>query len=167
MAWITHSPIGLALMLAGAGCSAGDALPVASARTLDPIAFFIGRTHGQGQLTKLLGGTTPVTVDSVGRRQSGMLVLDQRIREGTKVSARTWTMRPTGTNLYSGTLTDATGPVSILVAGARADIRYTMKGGLNVRQQLALQSDGATMINHLEVRKFGIRVAKLDEVIRK
>ena len=42
-----------------------------------------------------------------------------------------------------------------------------MKGGLEVRQQLALQSDGRTILNRLSVRKFGLEVAYLDETIRK
>ena len=42
-----------------------------------------------------------------------------------------------------------------------------MKNGMEVRQLLALQADERTVLNHLEVRKFGVRVAQLDETIRK
>lgn len=76
-------------------------------------------------------------------------------------------MRPGSAGHYSGTLTDAEGPVQFTVAGPRASIRYTMKGGLKVEQQLALQSDGNTILNRLEVHEFGVRVATLSETIRK
>jgi hypothetical protein len=72
-----------------------------------------------------------------------------------------------GPGHFTGTLTEATGPVDITVSGPRALIRYPMKGGLEVRQQLALQSDGRTVLNRLSVRKFGLEVAHLDETIRK
>jgi hypothetical protein len=76
-------------------------------------------------------------------------------------------MRQIGPGRFTGTLTDAVGPASIEVAGARATIRYRMKGGLDVSQQLALQPGGRTVLNRLTVTKFGIRVATLDETIRK
>ena len=42
-----------------------------------------------------------------------------------------------------------------------------MKKGFMVRQELALQPDGLTVLNRLEVFKLGVRVAWLDETIRK
>jgi hypothetical protein len=132
------------------------------------MAFFTGRTHGDGELDKLFSSPARVTVDSVGRRQGNTLILDQTIRGHEKLPRfRRWTMMRVAPNRYSGTLTDAAGPVLVTVAGARAYIRYTMKGGLKVEQQLALQSDSRTILNHLEVKKFGARVATLDETIRK
>ena len=76
-------------------------------------------------------------------------------------------MRGVSPNNYSGTLTEATGPVQFTILGPRAYINYTMKGGLHVNQQLALQSDGSTILNELEVHKFGVRVATLNETISK
>jgi hypothetical protein len=52
-------------------------------------------------------------------------------------------------------------------AGARAYIRYTMEGGFQVEQELALQGDGRSVVNRLQVKKFGVRVAILEETIRK
>jgi hypothetical protein len=57
--------------------------------------------------------------------------------------------------------------VSVDVAGPRATIRYTMRGGMRVEQQLALQADGRTLLNHLQVRRFGLRLATVTETIRK
>jgi hypothetical protein len=42
-----------------------------------------------------------------------------------------------------------------------------MRGGLDVDQQLTLQGDGKTLLNRLHVRKFGVRVAVVEETIRK
>jgi hypothetical protein len=155
--------------LALASCAPAGALPADAAARFDPAAFFLGRSHGDGTLRKLIGGSARISVDSIGRRErDGTLVLDQTIRVGAKPpSTRRWVMRQIGTGRFTGSLTDASGPVSIEVAGARATVRYQMKGGLNVAQQLALQPGGRTVLNRLNVTKFGIRVATLDETIRK
>ena len=42
-----------------------------------------------------------------------------------------------------------------------------MKHGLTVQQQLAEQPDGRTILNRLVVSKLGVRVATLNETIRK
>lgn len=149
------------------GCASNEQLP-AEAGALDPIAFFLGRTHGDAQLHKIFSKTVRVEVDGVGRRQNDTLVLDQTTQEGKDPpKQRRWVMQKIGPNRYTGTLTDAVGPVDIRVAGPRAFIRYKIKGGLTVRQQLALQRNQRTILNKLDVTKFGIRVASLQETIRK
>jgi hypothetical protein len=161
---------GLALAAAAlASCASAAPLPSAAGTTFDPTRFFAGRSHGQGVLRKLVGGSSTVVVDSVGRRdRAGTLTLDQTIREGARPPRqRRWIMQASGPGRYTGTLTDASGPVDVTVARSRATIRYRMKGGLDVEQHLAVQSDGRTVLNRLSVRKFGLRVAWLDETIRK
>ena len=155
-----------ALLLAG--CTEVR-LPAAGAGSLDPIAFFMGHTHGDGRFHQVLSGARAVQVDSAGQRQpDGSLLLTQRIaEEGKAPRTRQWVMKPAGLGRYTGTLTDAVGPVDVVVSGARAEVRYSMKKGLKVTQELALQPDGMTILNHLEVHKLGMRVAWLDETIRK
>ena len=168
MAWVLPRMAGLALTFAVSGCATSVVLPAGSGAALDPIAFFTGRTQGAGQLDRLFSSPVTVTVDSVGRRQGDTLILDQTIREGEKPPrVRRWTMRRVAPNRYTGTLTDAEGPVQIVVTGPRADIRYRMESGLGVHQQLALQSDGRTVLNRLQVEKFGLGLATLNETIRK
>lgn len=158
----------LALTLAACSCSTSPTLPAGSPIRLDPIAFFTGRTHGEGRLDKLFSSPVTISVEGVGRRAGDTFILDQTISDsGKSPHVRRWTMRPISPGHYSGSLTDASGPVQFTVAGPRAFIRYTMKGGLKVEQQLALQSDGNTILNRLEVHKFGVRVATLNETIRK
>jgi hypothetical protein len=142
-------------------------LPAGDA-TLDPIVFFTGVTNGKGSLDTLVARPVPVSVSSLGFPEHGGLKLIQRIREGDKPErVRTWTMRRTGEGRYTGTLTDAEGSVTISIAGPRGEIRYRTPSGLRIHQQLALQPDGATIVNRLEAYKFGIRVAVLDETIRR
>ena len=144
-------------------------LPADEGATFDPIAFFTGESRGEGELKIVFSGPRRISVRSTGRQDGrGGLVLDQRIREeGRPERTRRWTMRPVGRGHYSGTLTDASGPVSILVEGPRATITYPMAGGMAVSQQLALQKDGRTLLNHMTVTKYGVRVARVRETIRK
>jgi hypothetical protein len=157
--------LGLAVNLLG---SATSVVSAGSVAPLDPIAFFTGRTQGKGELDTLFRRPTSISVDSVGRREGDMLTLDQTIREGEKPArVRCWTMRRVAADRYTGTLTDAEGPVQVTVTGRRANISYRMKGGLGVDQQLTLQSDGRTLLNRMRVKKFGLEVATLTETIRK
>ena len=156
------------LALAACGCTRNAILPATAGTKFDPIAFFKGHTHGEGDLHKLFGKAVHVSVDSIGRTGGEGLILDQTIREGDKPpSLRRWTIRQIAPNRYTGTLTDAVGPVAAEVAGPRAVIRYTMRHGLKVEQQLAQQGDGQTVLNRLVVRKLGVRVATLSETIKR
>ena len=156
------------LGLAVGGCQAERDLPAASHAVFDPIALLSGRSEGKGHLKPLLGSAVAVAVQSRGLRRGETLVLDQIIKQGSKPPrVRRWTMLPAGPGRYSGTLTDASGPVQVDVTGPRARIRYRMTNGLEIDQRLALQSDGRTVLNRLEVRKLGLRVAVLNETIRK
>jgi hypothetical protein len=158
------SSIAAALLLTG--CTSVQ-LPAGTA-TLDPIAFFTGVTNGEGTLDTLIASPVPISVASLGFREHGGLKLIQRIEEGDRPPrVRTWIMKHAGAGRYTGTLTDAQGPVAISVTGPRAEVRYVTPSGLRIRQQLALQSDGATILNRLEAYKYGIRVAVLDETIRR
>ena len=150
------------------GCATAVLLPADSRSSLDPIEFFQGATQGEGTFHRIFAAPARLEVESTGiRKRNGDLVLTQRIRRsGEAPRTRTWIIRPVGPDRYTGTLTEAVGPVEITTNGPRASVRYAMKNGLSVRQQLALQSDGS-LLNHLEVRKWGMRVARVDETIRK
>lgn len=156
-------------VLALAGCATTVQLPADPDAAFDPVAFFTARSQGQGRLHQLFSSPKRLQVESLGQPDGrGGLVLTQAIRQGAKAPrTRTWTMWRVGPNRFTGTLTDAVGPVSVTTSGPRATIRYPMKGGLQVQQQLALQRDGRTLLNHLEVRKWGVRVARVEETIRR
>lgn len=156
------------LLIAFFGCNRNVVLPAAQNVSFDPIRFFNGHTHGEGELRKLFNKPVHVSVDSVGRMNDTGLVLDQTLREaGKPPTTRRWIIRRVAQDRYTGTLTDAVSPVTAEIVGPRAFIRYTMRHGLEVEQQLAQQSDGTTMFNRLTVQKLGVPVATLSETIKR
>lgn len=142
-----------------------DLPPVAAAPAFDPIAYFAGPTRGSGTLTTLSGVRKKVTVTSLGTPGAdGSLVLEQNIAtEGDGTRRRTWTIKRLGGGRYTGTLTEAVGPVTAEVSGNWMMIRYATND-YRVRQTLVLGADGQ-VANRLDVIKWGLNVARLGETI--
>lgn len=134
-----------------------------------PQGFFAGQTRGDGVLRIALSHARPVHVRGEGHLETdGTLVLVQRVTEGDKTPrTRTWHLHPAGTGQFSGTLSDAIGPVTADVQGNRLHLQFTAKGGLRIEQWLYLQPGGQIALNRMIVRKFGVRVAALSETIRR
>ena len=148
----------------------GTASPAAAPQPkLDMTGFFSGRSHGEGVLRLALHRPAKLITDSIGRKgRNGEFILVDTVREeGKPVRQRRWVMRPDGPNRFAGTLTDAVGPVNVTVAGTRATVRYKMKGGLNIDQQMELQRDGKTLASRITIRKLGLRVGRFEGTIRK
>lgn len=145
------------------------AAPAQAPRSFDPVAFFTGRTQGQGELKELMGKAKRTTTHSVGRvDKDGWLVLDQRVAvEGDPVRQRQWRLKLVAPGKYRGTLSDAKGPVEAEVTGQSARIRYVMKGGIKVQQVLTPLPGGRALGNRATFRKFGMKVATLTERIEK
>jgi hypothetical protein len=139
------------------------------ARAFDPIAFFSGRTDGVGKLDQVMASPKATHVMGTGSvRPGGLFVIDQTVEvEGDPVKHRQWRLRQTTPGHFSGTLSDASGPVTGVVTGNRMQIGYTMKGGMKVQQVLTLAPDGRSLGNSMKIRKFGIVVATVIETIRK
>ena len=154
------------LPLALVGC-ASRPLPAVDNVRFDPIRFFHGPSEGRGTLRKIVGAPVPISVSSESEGDLNLLKVTQVIREGSKPSRqRVWTIKRVGDG-FAATLTDAAGPVRIAVDGGRAFIHYRTKSGLAIDQQLALQDYSGVLCNRLTVRKFGVRVAILEETIRR
>jgi hypothetical protein len=156
----------LILATALAGCSvAAPATPP----TFDPLAFFTGASRGEGSLKVMTKTRVPIRVESHGRADGkGGIILDQTIREGNKPARqRRWVLRPTSATTVTGTITDNPGPVKGRMDGNRLLLHYTMKGGLKAEQVLTIQPGGRTLINRMTIRKFGMPVAHVNEVITK
>ena len=155
----------VALLLALAGCSKPP--PVAGS-SFDPLKFFSGHSHGNARLRTVLGSSRAIWVDSHGAPDGhGGLILDQRMTEqGKPPSARQWVLHPAGAGRWSGTLSDARGPVTIERTPTDVAIRYRMKNGAMVEQHLRQAPSGAVN-NALIVTRFGIRLATLSEQIQK
>lgn len=137
---------------------------------LDMVAFFTGRSHADNVMKVAFHVDKKLIVDSVGghNRKGEFVLIDTVREEGKPARERTWVMHPVGEGHFSGFLSDAVGPVDVVVNGPSATIRYTMKdGNLKIVQQLNLQGDGRTLANHVIAKKFGIRFARVDGTIRK
>ena len=145
--------------------------PAASADKpkLDMLAFFAGKTHAENVMKVVLKKPVPLIVDSIGGKgDRGDFVLIDTVREGDKpVRQRKWIMRQAGPNHFIGTLTDATGPVDIQIDGDTAMIRYVMKGGLKIEQQLKLSADGKSLSNQVTAKKVGLKFARVEGTVRK
>lgn len=154
----------LILLVALAGPASGS-----SDGKLDMIGFFTGKTHGDNVIRIAFHRPHKLIVDSVGgRNKEGEFVLIDNVQEEGKPAAkRTWLMHPVSADHFTGSLSEASGPVDITVSGDGATIRYVMKdGGLKIEQRLQMQHDG-TLANHVVARKFGMKFAQADGTIRK
>jgi len=137
---------------------------------LDMTAFFAGNSHADNVIKIAFHGPHKLIVDSVGgRNKEGEFVLVDTVREeGKPVRTRTWVMHPVGEGHFTGFLSDATGPVDVVVTGQTATIRYKIKdGSLKIVQRVELQGDGRTLTNHVVAKKFGLTFARVDGTIRK
>lgn len=160
----------LILLLALSACvGSSPPSPATTAPFFDPIEFFAGHTEGVGRLQVMLSHSRGVRIQGDGHvERDGSLMLVQHIEQQGKADrTRRWSIRSTGPGRYGGELTDAVGPVLASASGNVLRLRFTAKGGLHIRQWLALEPGGRTVHNHLVVRRLGIRVATLDETIRK
>jgi hypothetical protein len=147
--------------------AAGDA--VAAPDAIDPVIFFTGASHAEGRLREAFKRERRVSTDSVGRAEKdGLLILDQRMAiEGEPLRIRHWRLRQVGPNRFTGTLTDATGPVEAQIIGGSIRIRYPMKGGLKVESWLTAAPGAKAFDNKSIITKWGLKVATLTERIEK
>ena len=138
----------------------------AAARQFDPVAFFAGRTTGEGRLKKLFSSAQATHVSGRGRIEGGVLVLDQNVTiAGEKPRDRQWRLRAVSPGHWAGSLSDARGPVNASAAGAVLTIAYTSNEGMGIVQSVTLAADGRSARNLMKVRKLGMTVATLDETI--
>lgn len=140
----------------------------AIAAQFEPVEFFRGRTRGEGTLKAAFSKPKTIVVDGVGTAaKDGALVLTQTIHEpGKPPRTRTWRMRRDSPGRYSGNISDAVGPVRVDVEPSAIRIRYKDKDRLDFDQRLTLT--GARQLrNRMTIKRFGITVARYDEIIRK
>ena len=156
------------LLVAGIAVSTSSAA-AAPDPALDMIAFFTGKTHADNVIKIAFHAPHKLIVDSVGvRNKEGEFVLiDNVLEEGKPARRRVWVMHPDGANHFTGSLSDAIGPVDVSISGDSATISYVMKEGhMKVQQQLKMRHDGS-LSNSAIARKFGIKFATVDGTVRK
>lgn len=150
-------PVLLALLLAS------------STPVFAPEQFFVGRTEGVGTVQVIMSGKHKVRVQSRGRiDRGGALLLEQVVEEeGKPRRMRSWRLVRSGANRITGTLSDARGPVTGEVTGNVLHIRYRATEGPSVEQWITMQPGGRVARNRMIFRKFGMKVATVEETIRR
>lgn len=152
------------LLLAAAPAAAQPAEPGAALER-----FFTGRTEGAGTVHVILTGRHAVRDRARGRVERGnVLILDQVVEEeGKPRRSRTWRLVRGAAGRVTGTISDARGPVTGNVAGNVLNLRYRMAEGPSVEQSITLHANGRTATNRMTFRRFGMRVATMESVIRR
>ncbi len=142
--------------------------PVAPEPVFDPVAFFTGRTHGEGTLERRFSAGRRLTVEGVGQKNAaGDFQLDQTITwEDGAVEMRRWVLRRGEGSHYSATLSDASGEVNAEATGNLFHLRYQIRRPrVFMEQWLYLQPNGRSVLNLAQVTVLGIPYARLSETI--
>jgi len=135
-----------------------------------PEQFFVGRTEGQGIVHVLLSGRHAVRDRSRGHiDRGGALVIDQIVEEeGKPARRRVWRLVRAGADRFTGTISDARGPVTGRVLGNVLHLSYrSNEGGIWVEQWITLLPGGRIARNRMAFSRFGLSVATLESTIRR
>lgn len=147
--------------------SASAAVPASD--PADPLRFFVGRTEGTGRVRVMLHKSYSTRSTGIGRIEpdGSLLLVQQVFDEGKPPKERRWQVRQVGPGRYSGTMSDAVGPVTIDKVGARYRFRFALPGRLKVEQMMTPLEDGRSARSSAKISKFGMVVATTEGVIRK
>ena len=163
--------LGLLASLVGA-CASPPAPPVAaSAPPLALEAFFPGRTEGDGVFTNSWTGSERrfhVVIDGAWDGSTLTLVEDFAYADGEK-DRKTWRLTRTGPGTFEGTREDVVGKARAWTEGNVVRLEYKVEiGGWTVdfSDVLALRDDGS-LINRAIVGKWGLRVGRVELLLRR
>ena len=134
-----------------------------------PLKFFEGRTVGQSIVKITMRKAYPSRTSGNGQITSdGSLYLVQQVEEdGKKPFQRVWRMHQVAPGRFTGTMSDAVGPVTVEEVGNRYRFRFRMKGSVNVEQWLTPLPDGMSAKSEVTVRKFGMVVGRSSGMIKR
>ena len=148
------------------------ALPISPAtadRVAGPLRFFEGRTE-MVSLVKIVM-KKPYRSRTVGEGSiapDGTLSLVQQVKEdGKPPRSRQWRIRQVGPRTFSGTMSEAVGPVQVQELDGKFRFKFRMKGNLAVEQWVTPLPGGKSAESKITVRKLGMRVASSEGTIRK
>jgi hypothetical protein len=142
--------------------------PVA-AQEIDPLRFFEGRTETRGTVKVML--KKPYRTRSIGlgriERDGSLLLVQQVHDDGKPPHERRWRVRQVRPGHFTGTMNEATGPVTVDKVGNRYRFRFQMKGKLQVEQWLTPLPGGRAARNEVKVKRLGVTVATTEGTVRK
>ena len=155
----------LPIALVGASASAVSSSPDPQS---DPMRFFEGRTESISTIKVI--ARKPYRSRTIGRGDidDGVLHLIQRVQEdGRSPYDRNWRMRQVAPGRFSGTMSEARGPVTAEEVNGRFRFRFKMKGNVAIEQWLTPLPGGKSALSKVTIRKFGMTVGHSDGTIRK
>lgn len=161
----------LALGLLGACAQPPQITAEAGAPALHLEEFFVGSSHGEGVfINTFTGARREFGVTIVGSLAGDELTLveDFAYADGEK-DRKTWRLQRKGPGLYAGTREDVEGLAEVWTEKGQVRLRYTVKLAgwrLQFADVLALRPDG-TLLNRAIVSKWGLRVGRVELVLRK
>ena len=141
----------------------------ADAGIRQPLRFFEGRTEMVSTVKVIMKKPYRSRTLGDGRiLDDGSLTLLQHVYdEGQPPKQQKWTVHQVGPGRYSGTMTEAVGPVAVDEVNGRYRFKFKIKGNLAVEQWLTPAPDGNSARSKLTVRKFGMKVASAAGTVRK
>ena len=158
-------------LLGGSAVIAASLVPTAAVadNTKAPLQFFSGKTEMTSTVKVIMN--KPFKSRAVGLGHilgDGSLALAQQVfDDGEAAKQRNWKIRQVAPGHYSGSMTEAVGPVVVDEIDGRYRFKFKMKGNLAIEQWLTPQPGGASARSTMTVRKFGMKVASSVGVIRK
>jgi hypothetical protein len=154
----------LPIAFVGVSASAG---PNTSSAT-DPMRFFEGRTESISTIKLIMRKPYRSRTMGDGEIDDGVLHLVQRVHEDGKTPYdRKWRVRQVAPGRFIGSMSEATGPVSVEQVGGRYRFRFRMKGNISVEQWLTPLPGGTSARSKLSIRKLGMTVGRSEGTIRK
>lgn len=151
------------MALIGASAGASE-----SARPSDPMRFFEGRTESISTIKVFTKKPFQSRTLGKGIINDGTLSLVQRVHEDGKAPyERRWRMRQVSPGRFTGTMTEANGPVIAEEIDGRYRFRFKMKGHVSIEQWLTPLPGGDVAQSKVTIRKFGMKVGSSDGTIRK
>jgi hypothetical protein len=145
------------------------AAPCRAAGSEDPLTFFEGRTESIG--TVKIAMKKPYRSRAIGNgeiTEDGTLILVQRVEDqGQQPKDRRWKVRKVGPGRYTGTMSEARGPVTVEEVDGKYRFRFRMEGNVAIEQWLTPSKDGRSAASKITIRKYGVLVGRSDSIIRK
>ena len=143
--------------------------PAKAERIIEPLRFFEGRTEMLSLVKVMM--KKPYRSRTVGTGRilaDGSLSLIQHINDhGKPPTQRRWLIREISPGKFTGTMSEAVGPVQVQQIGGKFLFRFKMKGKLAIEQWLTPLPGGKAARSKVTVKKFGMRVASSEGTIRK
>lgn len=155
----------LPIALVGASAAAGPRSPDPQT---DPMRFFEGKTESLSTIKLIMRKTYHSRTIGDGKIDDGFLNLVQRVHEdGKSPYERRWRVRQIAPGRFSGTMSEAKGPVIVEQVGGRYRFRFKLKGNVSIEQWLTPLPGGQSARSKLTIRKLGMTVGRSEGTIRK